>query len=91
MTITVYADAGEVVTTINGTPPVDQSSQLAALTQQVLDLQTDNAQLRAAVDAGLITNLALQSKIDAAKAAAQAAKDADAATTDGQSVLDALA
>lgn len=36
-------------------------------------------------------NAALQSKIDAARAAAQAAKDADAATIDGQAVLDALA
>lgn len=34
---------------------------------------------------------ALQAKIDAARAAAQAAKDADAATVDGQAVLDALA
>lgn len=34
---------------------------------------------------------ALQGKIDAARLAAQAAKDADAATVDGQAVLDALA
>jgi hypothetical protein len=33
----------------------------------------------------------LQGKIDAARTAAQAAKDADAATVDGQAVLDALA
>lgn len=36
-------------------------------------------------------NAALQAKIDAARVAAQAAKDADAATIDGQAVLDALA
>lgn len=34
---------------------------------------------------------ALQTKVDAARAAAQAAKDADAASVDGQPVLDALA
>ena len=34
---------------------------------------------------------ALQAKITAARIAAQAAKDADATTVDGQAVLDALA
>lgn len=36
-------------------------------------------------------NAALQAKIDAARTAAQAAKDADAANVEGQAVLDALA
>lgn len=45
----------------------------------------------AAISALTAANSALQAKIDAARVAAQAAKDADATTVDGQAVLDALA
>lgn len=47
--------------------------------------------LQAQLDAVLAANAGLQAKIDAARAAAQADKDADAAAVAGQGVLDALA
>ncbi len=68
--ITIYKPAGMTVDIKEGDPPVDQSAQVAALTQQVADLTA---------------------KIDAARTAAQAAKDADAARVECQAVLDALA
>lgn len=75
--VTIYKPATVTVQVIDGDPPVDQSQQVADLTAQL-----------AAANATITT---LQGKIAAAVAAAQAAKDADAAVVDGQSVLDALA
>lgn len=62
----------------------DQAATIATLTQQrdAAITERDAAQ-------GQVT--ALQSKINAAKVKAQADKDADAANTAGQGVLDALA
>jgi multidrug resistance efflux pump len=74
--ITIFKPADVQVTVIDGDPPVDQSAQVAAL-------QADLAAANAA-------NATLQSRIDAARAAAQAAKDRDAANVEGQDVLDAL-
>lgn len=68
--ITIYKPATVTVSVIDGDPPVDQTAQITALTQQVA---------------------ALQAKIDAAKVAAQADKDADNANIAGQGVLNALA
>lgn len=62
---------------IDGKPPADQSAEMVALQSQVNDLTAQVA--------------ALQAKIDAARVAAQADKDADAANAAGQGVLDALA
>lgn len=62
---------------IDGEPPVDLSAELAAAVAER--------------DAAVAAQAVLQGKIDAARVAAQAAKDADAAKTDGQDVLDALA
>ncbi len=75
--VVIYVPEGVECEVKEGSPPVDQSAEVAALTQQVADLTTANA--------------ALQSKIDAAKAAAEADKAADAASVAGQGVLDALA
>jgi hypothetical protein len=74
--ITIFKPADVQVTVIDGDPPVDQSAQVAAL-------QADLAAANAA-------NATLQSRIDAARAAAQATKDRDAANVEGQDVLDAL-
>ena len=82
--ITMYVPAGEEVIVINGTPPIDQSAQVATLQAEVQTLTTAVTDLTTA-------NGVLQGKIDAARAAAQAAKDADAANVEGQAVLDALA
>lgn len=60
------------------------SSQLAALQAQLDAANATITQLNA-------DKSAMQVKIDAAKAAAQADKDADAANVAGQGVLDALA
>lgn len=62
----------------------------AALTIDVIegDPPADQSALIAQLQAD---NATLQGKIDAARTAAQAAKDADAASVDGQAVLDALA
>lgn len=75
--VTVYADPGIVVDVVSGSPPADQSAEVVALQKQVDDLTAANA--------------ALQTKIDNAKAAAEAEKAADAASVAGQGVLDALA
>jgi hypothetical protein len=83
-TIHVYYPAGSVVNAVEGDPPVDQSSLVASLQSQVTALTTER-------DAAVSANGALQAKINAARAAAEVAKTADAATVDGQSVLDALA
>lgn len=54
--VTIYRDPAAVnVVVVDGSPPVDQSAQVASLTQQVSDLTAAKA--------------ALQAKIDAAKAA----------------------
>jgi hypothetical protein len=82
--IHVYHPVGSVVNAVEGDPPVDQSSLVASLQSQVTALTTER-------DAALSANTALQAKITAARAAAEATKAADAATVDGQSVLDALA
>jgi multidrug resistance efflux pump len=74
--ITIFKPADVQVTVIDGDPPVDQSATVA-------QLQADLAAANAA-------NATLQSRIDAARAAAQAAKDRDAASVEGQDVLDAL-
>lgn len=60
--VTVYVDPGVVVDVIAGTPPVDQSAEVAAL----------------------------NAKLNQLKALAQARKDADAASVDGQSELDVI-
>lgn len=62
----------------------------STLTVQVLEGEppADQSVLIAQLQAD---NATLQAKIDAARTAAQAAKDRDAATVDGQAVLDALA
>lgn len=73
--VTVY-DPGNVVQVIAGNPPADQSAQVAQLTA---DLATRTQERDA-----------LQTKIDAARIAAQADKDADAANQAGQNVLNAL-
>lgn len=75
--VSVYALAGVEVDVIAGLPPLDQTELVASLTLQVVDLTK--------------ANTALQAKIDAARAAAQSDKDADAASASGQAVLDALA
>jgi multidrug resistance efflux pump len=74
--ITIFKPSDVQVTVIDGDPPVDQSATVA-------QLQADLAAANAA-------NATLQSRIDAARAAAQAAKDRDAASVEGQDVLDAL-
>lgn len=56
-----------------------------------LAVDPDTNPLQAQLDAALVENAALRAKIDAARAAAQADKDADAANVAGQGVLDALA
>lgn len=65
-----------------GKPTV--SAQLAAKDQQIVTLTGER-------DAAVTAKASLQTKIDAAKAAAQADKTADAANAAGQGVLDALA
>jgi hypothetical protein len=62
----------------------------STLTVQVLegDPPADQSVLIAQLQAD---NATLQAKIDAARVAAQAAKDRDAANVEGQAVLDALA
>lgn len=62
----------------------------AALTLNVIDGEppADQSALVAQLQAD---NATLQAKIDAARTAAQAAKDRDAANVEGQAVLDALA
>jgi hypothetical protein len=44
--VTVYADAGIVVDVVAGSPPVDQSAEVAALTAQVAVLTAQNAALQ---------------------------------------------
>jgi len=68
--ITIYKPAALTIDVVEGTPPADQSAEIAALQAQV----------------GTLT-----AKIDAARVAAQAAKDRDAENVEGQAVLDALA
>lgn len=71
--VVVYAAAGIQVDVIAGAPPVDQSAQVAALTQQVGTLQTANTKL--------------QGKLDALALKAQQRVDADAAKVDGADEL----
>jgi hypothetical protein len=68
-----------------------QSSTVASLQAQVQQLQTQLTAANASVTGLTSDKAALQAKIDAAKTAAQADKDADAANVAGQGVLDALA
>ena len=82
--VTIYKPSDLTVEVLDGPAPADQSAQVAQLTA---DLATRTSER----DDALAQVAALNAKIDAAKAAAQAAKDADAATIDGQAVLDALA
>lgn len=75
--VKVYViDPAVQVEVIAGSPPVDQSAEVASLTQQVADLQAAKA--------------TLQGKLDQLKAKAQARKDADEATIDGQDELDII-
>ena len=67
---------------IDGTPPTDQSSQVASLQAQVTQLTADLATRTQERDDR-------QTAITAMKAAAQADKDADDAREAGQGVLDA--
>lgn len=69
------------------TAKLDEASALV----QALPVDPDVNPLQAQLDAALAENTALKAKIDAARAAAQADKDADAAAVAGQGVLDALA
>lgn len=73
-------DAAESFGLANGWTGTTRVAALAAAT----DLQTK-------LDAANATIATLQGKIEAAKSAAQADKDADAANVAGQGVLDALA
>ncbi len=82
-TVTIY-DPSNQVQVINGNPPVDQSALVA-------QLQSDLAEANESLATANADKAALQTKIDAAKAAAQADKDADNANVAGQGVLDALA
>ncbi len=75
--ITVFKPANIQVVVIDGDPPVDQSALVASLQAEVAALTAERD--------------GLQSKIFAARAAAEAAKVADAAHVEGQAVLDALA
>jgi hypothetical protein len=52
--VTVYADQGITVDVVAGTPPVDQTAEVAALTQQVADLTAANAALQAKIDAAKV-------------------------------------
>lgn len=74
--VTVYADAGIAVDVVAGSPPVDQTAEVAALTQQVADLTASNT--------------SKQAKLDQLAALAQARKDADAAKVEGQDELDII-
>ena len=82
--VTVHKPANVTVEVIDGDPPADQSVLVTQLQSQV-------TQLTAERDAAVADANSKQSKIDAARAAAQADKDADAANAAGQGVLDALA
>lgn len=82
--ITIYHDSDVTVNVVEGIPPADQSALIA-------QLQADLAVMTAERDALQSQVITLQGKIDAAKAAAQADKDADNANVAGQGVLDALA
>jgi len=73
--ITIYTDLS--VNVIQGPPPGDQSAIIAQLTADLQAVAADRD--------------ALNVKIANAVAAANAAKTADAATVEGQAVLDALA
>ena len=73
--IVIYTDL--TVDVIAGAPPGDQSALVAQLTADLATMTTERD--------------ALAGKIAVAVAAAQSAKDADAATVEGQAVLDALA
>jgi hypothetical protein len=74
-----------------------EKTQLQQEAQAVIDavnalaVDPDVNPLQATVDALTAENNALKAKIDAARAAAQADKDADAANVSGQGVLEALA
>lgn len=74
--LTVFHDPEINVAVIPGDPPVDQSALVASLTAQVATLTSER-------DAAL-------AKVAIARADAQARKDADAAKTEGQDLLDAL-
>jgi hypothetical protein len=71
--VTVYALAGIPVEVIAGSAPVDQSAEVAALTQQVADLTASNE--------------AKQAKLDQLEAKAKARVAADAASVDGAEEL----
>jgi hypothetical protein len=82
-TFTIFYPEGSTFNAIEGVPPVDQTALVASLQAQV-------AALTAERDAALSANTALQAKIDAVRADAEARKAADAASVDGQNVLDIL-
>ena len=69
----------------------EQVQSVVSQDNTVASLQAQVAQLQSSLDTANATVTTLQGKIDAAKAAAQADKDADAANVAGQGVLDALA
>lgn len=70
---------------------INAKLQEAADLVEALPVDPEVNPLQAQLDAALADNAALRAKIDAAKAAAQADKDADAQAVAGQGVLDALA
>lgn len=82
--ITIHKDLDVEIVIVDGPAPVDQSAQVSSLQAQVNSLQLALSQANA-------DKAALQSKINNARAAAQADKDADNANVAGQGVLDALA
>jgi outer membrane murein-binding lipoprotein Lpp len=82
MDIHMYVPAGTNIISHEGEPP--SQTQVDALTAQVATLTGERDGFKGERDA-------LQAKITAARAAAQADKDADAASEAGKGVLDALA
>jgi hypothetical protein len=69
--VTVFKDADITVTVIDGPPPVDQTAEVAALTEQVATL-TSTLAIRTAERDALTTKLALV-KADVDKAETDAA------------------
>ena len=66
--ITIYKPAGDTVNVINGDPPVDQSAQVATLTQQVAALTTQLATANSVLATVSADDAALAAKIVKAKA-----------------------
>lgn len=90
VTIT-YKSAEVQLVVIDGDPPVDQSEIIAAMASQIQKLNEQIAALTAQVNQLTADLTAANTKIANARVAAQQSKDRDAATVEGQAVLDALA